>query len=310
MDRNNGKKRRLPQNGDNHFNPNNRLVTKKFIEDTLYDVIGQRLSIHNLHFYQTAFVHKSVYKKNMAPPDSKEPLVFLQTYESLEFMGDSWLNTIVTDYLYHRFPGQKEGFLTKIRAKIIRENGLIKFSEQLNFHTYAIIPMKMEKTVGRKGAKYSEDIFEAFCGAIIEDLGVTILQLFVKHLLERNVDFNDLILFDDDYKSMLLNLYQRHHWPHPTYTMIKEEGKGHEKQFIMGVNYIDEFRQLDIDIPIPYETFTVSVTKSYMDSVTDKIVKKQIEEECRIYSHAQDRKKKNAENLASKKALQIFGMIV
>ena len=292
---------------DNYYNPNNRLVTKEFIEETLYKVIGQRFSIRekNLHFYQTAFVHNSVYKKNIAPPESKEPLIFLQTYESLEFMGDSWLNTIVTDYLYHRFPGQKEGFLTKIRAKIIRENGLIKFAEKLNFHTYAIIPIKMEKTVGRKGAKFCEDIFEAFCGAIVEDLGVTVLQIFVKHLLEENVDFNDLILFDDDYKSMLLQLYQRHGWSHPTYTMIKQEGTGHEKQFIMGVDYIDEFEQLDIETPLPCEVFTILVDDKNEEG--EKIKK---EVECKILAYDQDRKKKNAENLASKKALLLFGMVV
>jgi ribonuclease III len=287
-----------------YFNPNNRLLTKDFVELTLFNVIGQKFSIHNLHFYQTAFVHASAYKKNLAPPNSKEPLIFLQTYESLEFMGDSWLGAIVTDYLYHRFPGQKEGFLTKIRAKIVREQQLIKFSEQLNFHRYVILPLKAEKMLGRNGSKFLEDVFEAFCGAIIEDLGVAVLQLFIKHMLERNVDFNDLILFDDDYKSMLLQFHQRHGWPHPTYTMINQEGPGHKKQFIMGVNYIDEFDNIKTETPLSFELVNIK-TKHRVCGQDEIIIR-----EYKIFVTGKGKSKKEAEQEASKKALEVFGMLV
>lgn len=289
------------QTDEVYYNPNNRLLTKDFVELTLFNVIGQKFSIHNLHFYQTAFVHASAYKKNIAPPNSKEPLIFLQTYESLEFMGDSWLGAIVTDYLYHRFPGQKEGFLTKVRAKIVREQQLIKFSEQLNFHRYVILPIKAEKMLGRKGAKFLEDVFEAFCAALIEDLGVAVLQLFIKHMLERNVDFNDLILFDDDYKSMLLQFHQRHGWPHPTYRMINQEGPGHKKQFIMGVDYIEEFDYIESETPLRYEVFDIKTkNKNHEEQIN----------QCKIFVTGKGKSKKEAEQAASKEALEAFGMMV
>lgn len=290
------------QDDEVYYNPNNRLLTKDFVELTLFNVIGQKFSIHNLHFYQTAFVHASAYKKNIAPPNSKEPLIFLQTYESLEFMGDSWLGAIVTDYLYHRFPGQKEGFLTKVRAKIVREQQLIKFSEQLDFHRYVILPIKAEKMLGRKGSKFLEDVFEAFCAAIIEDLGVAVLQLFIKHMLERNVDFNDLILFDDDYKSMLLQFHQRHGWPHPTYRMIDQEGPGHKKQFVMGVDYIEEFDNIeDLEKPLQFEMFNIKTKNKNGDEQFN---------ECKIFVTGKGKSKKEAEQAASKAALETFGMLV
>ena len=290
------------QEDEIYYNPNNRLLTKDFVELTLFNVIGQKFCIHNLHFYQTAFVHASAYKKNIAPPHSREPLVFLQTYESLEFMGDSWLGAIVTDYLYHRFPGQKEGFLTKVRAKIVREQQLIKFSEQLNFHRYVILPIKAEKMLGRKGAKFLEDVFEAFCAALIEDLGVEVLQLFIKHMLERNVDFNDLILFDDDYKSMLLQFHQRHGWPHPTYRMIDQEGPGHKKQFVMGVDYIEEFDNIDnLEKPLEFQLFNIKTKNKNGEEQYN---------ECKIFVTGKGKSKKEAEQAASKEALETFGMIV
>jgi dsRNA-specific ribonuclease len=161
--------------------------------------------------------------------------------------------------------------------------------------------------LGRKGTKCLEDVFEAFCAAIIEDLGVAVLQLFIKHLLERNVDFNDIILFDDDYKSMLLQLYQRHGWTHPTYRMLSQLGPGHKKEFNMGVDYIDEFAQLDT--PLPCENHTVIVKDKLVDENGNvKLEEKAID--CRILATGKARSKKEAEQLASKAALEAFGMIV
>jgi dsRNA-specific ribonuclease len=276
----------------NDYNPNNCLVTKEFIEKTLSNVVGAPIRINNLHLYQTAFVHKSTYRKNLAPPNCPEPLIFYQTYESLEFVGDAWLGAIVSDYLYHRFPGQQEGFFTKVRSKIVRDSQLIKFSEYLGFDQYAILPTRIEKTTGRKGAKFLEDMFEAFCAAVIKDLGVGILQIFLKHLIELQIDFNEIILYDDDYKSILLQFYQKHGWSHPTYTMLSQEGPSHSRVFTMGLDYIPEFDHLTLeDLPI------------------DKLPR--MKHDTGVFlTVGEGKTKKDGEQEASRKALELFGMIV
>lgn len=283
------------------YNPNNCLVTVDFIEETLRNVIGAPIHINNLHFYQTAFVHKSIYKKNIAPPD-KQPLIFYQTYESLEFMGDAWLGAIVADYLYHRFPGQKEGFLTKVRSKIVNSKQLIRFSEELGFDKYVVLPNRIEQTTGRKGAKFLEDIFEAICGAIIEDLGVACLQLFLKHLIELYIDFNEIILFDDDYKSILLQFFQKHGWPHPTYKMISQEGPSHHRVFTMGLDYLAGFDSLTLD------ELPIDVLPKHDRKIKNK--KKKIYEWHSFITIGKGKTKKDGEQEASREALELFGMIV
>ena len=130
----------------NFYNPRNKLVTKDYIEELLRRVIGMPLKINSLYPYQLAFVHKSVYKKNIAPPKEKE-IVFYQTYESLEFVGDAWVGAIVADYLYHRFPGQDEGFLTKLRTKIVCSKQMAKYAEYLELSEYVIITPRIEKAI-------------------------------------------------------------------------------------------------------------------------------------------------------------------
>jgi dsRNA-specific ribonuclease len=295
------KKRKIDSESElsdiNQYNPNNVLITKKFVENTLFNVIGQRFSINNLHFYQTAFVHKSMYKKNIAPPYSKTPIIFVQTYESLEFLGDAWLDAITADYLYHRFPDQDEGFLTRIKSKIVKEKQLIKFSETLNFHKYAIIPNKIERMIGRLGVKYLEDMFEAFCAAIVEDMGISVLMLFIKHLIEKEIDFNNIILFDDDYKSMLLRLHQKNAFPHPTYTLISQDGPGHSKVFLMGLDYVEDLDNIE-DIDVTPKEYTLKHKKTG-EEYTYKCL-----------TTGESKSKKDAEQIASKRALELFGMTV
>ena len=273
----------------NFYNPRNKLVTKEYIEGLIQSVVGLPVKIKSLYPYQLAFVHKSVYKKNIAPPGKKE-IVFFQTYESLEFVGDAWVGAIVADYLYHRFPGQDEGFLTKLRTKIVCSKQMAKYSEFLGLSEYVLITPRIEKAIGRNHVKILEDIFEALCAAIKQDLGVPILQIFVKNLIEATANFTNIILFDDDYKTMLLQYFQKHGWPHPTYSTISHEGPGHQRVFTMGLDYLDDF-----------EDFNLPVVATTEDPETGDTL--------RFLSSGVAKNKKEAEQVASKEALIIFGIL-
>lgn len=277
-----GRKIRKEDENLTYFNPYNKLLTREYIEGIFEKIIGTKLKIHNLYLYQVAFIHKSVYKKNIAPPSSK-PLIFYQTYESLEYVGDAWLDAIVADYLYHRYPGQNEGFLTKLKTKIVCSKNLAKFSKHLGMHEYILLSPKVERNVGRKYQTFSEDVFEAFCAAIKLDLGIQVLTVFIKNLIESTVHFNNIILFDDDYKSTLLQYFQKNGWTHPTYTTISSKGPSHKRQFTMGLDYLDIFKEYEI----PY-----------------KEVRGQ-----KFLAIAKANQKKDAEMLASKEGLQIFGVL-
>lgn len=273
----------------NFYNPHNKLITKDTIEGIIQNVIGLPVKIKSLYPYQLAFVHKSVYKKNIAPPGEKE-VIFFQTYESLEFVGDAWVGAIVADYLYHRFPGQDEGFLTKLRTKIVCSKQMAKYSEFLGLSEYVLITPRIEKAIGRCHVKILEDIFEALCAAIKQDLGVPILQIFVKNLIEATANFTNIILFDDDYKTMLLQYFQKHGWPYPTYSTISHEGPGHQRVFTMGLNYLDDF-----------EDFNLPVHTEIQDPETGDTL--------RFLTAGKAKAKKEAEQIASKEALRVFGIL-
>lgn len=273
----------------NFYNPRNKLITKEYIEDLIYGVVGIPVKIKSLYPYQLAFVHKSVYKKNIAPPGQKE-IVFYQTYESLEFVGDAWVGAVVADYLYHRFPGQDEGFLTKLRTKIVCSKQMAKYSEFLGLSEYVLITPRIEKAIGRLHMKILEDIFEALCAAIKQDLGVPILQIFVKNLIEATANFTNIILFDDDYKTMLLQYFQKHGWPHPTYSTISHEGPGHQRVFTMGLDYLDDF-----------ERFNLPVHTTVTDPETGR--------KLRFLTAGKAKAKKEAEQIASQEALRLFGIL-
>ena len=95
-------------------------------------------------------------------------------YALLEFLGDSVLGVIVAKYLFDRFPEEHEGFLTKMRSKLVRGEMLGSLAKMLNFGEFLIISRHIEdKCDGRNAEAILEDCFEAFIGAMFLDFNET-----------------------------------------------------------------------------------------------------------------------------------------
>jgi dsRNA-specific ribonuclease len=160
----------------NPYNINNKLITKKNVIDILLDK-DIHIDVINLRNYQLAFAHKSYCKKN--DPDNKADMVdkpdnalelMEKSNERLEYLGDSILSCVVADYLYERYPEQDEGFLTKIRTRLVNGAMLNIFSQVLKLSDFLMISRHVEdKCNGRNNPRILEDIFEAFIGAIYLD---------------------------------------------------------------------------------------------------------------------------------------------
>jgi ribonuclease-3 len=152
------------------------------------------------------------------------------SYERLEFLGDSLIGMIVANYLYNRFPDQNEGFLSKIRTKIVNGRMLGYLSDKIGFPRFAIISKQVEETGGRNNFKIMEDIFEAFIGALFLDFqtendkvqlpnninispftgaGYFIVESFIIYIIENYIDFCELIRIKNNYKDMLVS-YMMH----------------------------------------------------------------------------------------------------
>lgn len=169
--------------------------------------------VGNLSLYETAFTHKSVLKDC---PDARD------SYENLEFMGDSVLNFIVTKFLFDKYNAvEHEGFLTKARTRIVRGTTLSRISDSLEMWRWIRMDEKALRNGWNHNPKIMEDVLEAFIGAIYLDLGLIHTRVFVLGLLERYpVDVN----WDDNYKDQLMRWCQQRGIDIPIYIVDEFSG--------------------------------------------------------------------------------------
>jgi ribonuclease-3 len=126
--------------------------------------------------------------------------------ERLEFLGDAILDAIVADYLFRRFPDGNEGFLTKLRARIVKRKTLDSLAKQLE------IPSLIRAGVfpGNKSKHLYGNALEALMGAIYMDRGYrTAQRFFIKKIMEKHIDLVQLVKKDPDYKSRIIEWAQK-----------------------------------------------------------------------------------------------------
>jgi ribonuclease-3 len=152
----------------------------------------------NIELYKLAMVHRSA---SFILPKGKRV-----DNERLEYLGDAVLDAIVADYLFERFPNQKEGFLTKMRAKIVSRTSLNQLAVSMGIDTLVKANM---------GSNSQRNIFgnalEALIGAIFLDKGYHFTsEAVINNILDKFIDLEELQALDTDYKSKLIELAQKH----------------------------------------------------------------------------------------------------
>lgn len=212
------------------YNENNFYITKEIIQSILQKANINR-EIGNLEIWQKSFIHKSYcvqsdFKKNEKfygsidlNNSTENNIMPLQndSNEVLEWLGDGIIQSVVAIYLYKRYNSQREGFLTKIRSKLVKTETLSKLALYLNFDKYLIISKHIEIICnGRKNSRILEDSFEAFIGAMMNDFGskneadgFSICNTFIINIMEQKIDITELIINDDNFKDQLMRFYQK-----------------------------------------------------------------------------------------------------
>jgi ribonuclease-3 len=251
------------------LNPNNVLVTKQDIEK-IFSQVSMGIKIHNLEHYQRAFVHKSYCSKNKKNvPVAPKDLVPFQEFsnERDEYFGDGLLGVIVGLYLFERYDEEDEGFLTKMRTKIVNGKNLSELALKLNLQKYILISKHVEDScAGRNLPSILENTLEAFISAIYQDQKEYAVQLgkkfkkyvelrelvenphtwafgqvqkFVILLIENFIDFSELVITEDNYKDILLKHFQKTYKASPEYKEILVEGPPHQRTFTISVHHIN-----------------------------------------------------------------------
>ena len=259
----------------NPWNPKNKLLTENDVYTILerggFTKAREVIEINNLDYYQTAFIHPSYVKKHIFEDSvdnnitlSEQPDGVLDlfdennNYENHEFLGDRVLDMSAAFYICRKYPDQDQGFKTVLKTKLVRKNSLAKFAKYLDFPKHLIISKQVEENTnqGRMNDRILEDVMEAFiCGLFIDQNetpffseivtklenqrligpGWQIANAFIENVIERVVDFEELLLKEENYKEQLLQYYQKEFKLTPEYVSISVEGPPHNRIFTEGV---------------------------------------------------------------------------
>ena len=262
---------KIPKNSRSEYiklyilNEKNTYVTKEYIDHLLSNL---NYKCNDLTLFQLALIHPSYTIKNyelmkefksifmgvnVLGCDHFEKLneanigmaIPLQehSYERLEFLGDSILRQILSDYIFIRFPEFQEGGLTKLRAQLENATTLSLLTKKIKLNRYVMIARNHEMIKGReRSEKIQCDIFEAFLAALYLDAtnikyadigktkdlmhqrrekGYQICFDFVISLIETEIDIASLLASDTNYKDQLLQYFHTQNWGDPKYSEME-----------------------------------------------------------------------------------------
>lgn len=150
----------------------------------------------NLALFKLAFYHKST---------STDKLHAVQSNERLEYLGDAVLGTIVAEYLFKKYPNSDEGFLTKMRSKIVKRKSLNRIADKMGLDVFLA-----EYNNTRLSKSMLGNALEALVGAVYLECGYSQTKRYViRKILRGYLDIHELESFDDNYKSQLLEWCQK-----------------------------------------------------------------------------------------------------
>ena len=202
------------------------------IEDL--DLLQRNLNYNfiDLELLETALTHTSYANENNIHESKSN--------ERLEFLGDSIISLVVSEYLYNKYPFYPEGELTKIRAKVVCEKTLAHAAEKIDLGSFLYLGKGEENTGGRERNSILADAFEGLVGAIFLDSSY---QLVTKLLIDNfEADIVHAVAKGDlftDFKTELQEKLQRATKGKLDYHVFKETGPDHNKIFYVHVR-IDE----------------------------------------------------------------------
>ena len=149
-----------------------------------------------IQLYQQAFTHKSVIKDTDRQP--------FESNERLEFLGDAILDSIISHYLFNKFPFENEGFLTQLRSKLVSRKTLNNLGVKIGLDEF--VEAKMDK----ESKTVYGDALEALIGAIYLDKGYTHAEQFViQQLIQTHLNIDEVIQTETDFKSRVLEWVQK-----------------------------------------------------------------------------------------------------
>ena len=184
----------------------------------LETIIGYKFKHPEL--LETALTHTS-YANETRPP--------VKHNERLEFLGDSVLQIVSADYLFHAYADRPEGDLTRIRSSLVSEGALFQFAQEINLGDYLRLGRGEEHCGGRTRPSVVSDAFEALIAALYLDGGMEVARNFILPFITEGKTA------EEDYKTQLQEVVQQDPSAVLRYEVTGETGPDHAKKFTVCV---------------------------------------------------------------------------
>ncbi|HET6991407.1 MAG TPA: ribonuclease III [Bacteroidia bacterium] len=179
----------------------------------------------NISLYRKAFTHSSAANQSRDTDTPKE------SYERLEFLGDAVLSSVIADYLFKKFPFKDEGFLTKMRSRIVSRQQLGKLAVKFGVDRFIVA----ESGLAGRSNSLNGDVFEALIGAIYLDKGYNFTARFInENILRFHLDIDEIEANDHDYKSKLIEWAQKGR-KELRFNLVDETGAGQFKLYTIEI---------------------------------------------------------------------------
>ena len=190
-----------------------------------------QLEFANQALLKTAFVHSSFVNEQT---DAEQ-----EDNERLEFLGDSILGAVVSEWLFNRFPLAREGELTAMRAALVKRDALARFARRLNLGDFLYLGHGEEDSGGRKRAATLCATFEAVIGALYLDAGLEKVRSFLLPIIQAEQNRQAVESLHKDPKSRLQEWSQSNLGVLPRYKVVDDRGPDHAKIFMFQVTIKD-----------------------------------------------------------------------
>ncbi|MFW5658354.1 MAG: ribonuclease III [Bacteroidota bacterium] len=171
--------------------------------------------------YRQAFRHSSI--ANHRRRQRK-----MESNERLEYLGDSILGAVVSDYLYRHYPSRAEGWLTEMRSKIVKRKSLNELGRKMGLDQL----LEYDRKTNTFHPSMVGNTLEAFIGAIYLDCGYNSTRRFIeKRILGIHLDLDELAETNENYKSQLMEYIQKEKLPMVEYELVREELENDRRTF-------------------------------------------------------------------------------
>lgn len=180
------------------------------------------IRFRKLAFLNLAFSHRSFAN------ESKESI---ENNEKLEFLGDSVLGLVVSEYLFRNLQGKNEGDLARIKSFVVSEDSLVLIAKKLKIDNFILIGKGEEYSGGRNKKAILADCTEAVFGAFFLDSGFKASQSFILKYLVPEIKKVLENRHKKDYKTLLQEYAQKRFKSYPKYSLMKKAGPDHDRTF-------------------------------------------------------------------------------